>query len=52
MAAEVQKNVRSIRQFLAQTSVVRGVAICVVFASVLSIGTYVASEQFGLFQWL
>jgi len=52
MAAEVQKKPGAIGRLFAQTSVVRGVVICVVFATVLSVGTYVASDQFGLFQWL
>ena len=52
MAAGLQKKSGVIGRLLAQTSVLRGIVICVVFATVLSIGTYVASEQFGLFQWL
>ena len=52
MAAGLLKRFGAIGQLFAQTSVVRGVAICAVFATVLSVGTYVASEQFGLFQWL
>jgi hypothetical protein len=52
MAAGLQKKFGAIGRLFARTSVVRGVVICTVFASVLSAGAYVASDQFGLFQWL
>jgi hypothetical protein len=52
MAAGLQKKFGMIGRLFAQTSVLRGVVICTVFASVLSVGTYVASDQFGLFQLL
>lgn len=52
MAAGLQKKFGAIGRLFAQTSVLRGVVICTVFATVLSVGTYVASDQLGLFEWL
>jgi len=52
MAAGLQKTFGAIGRLFAGTSVVRGVVICAVFATVLSVGAYVASDQLGLFEWL